>query len=212
MLERLYPMTNVSVIAHYVDKESETILDLGCGKGDIMASLKRRGYKGAAIGGDVFLRYLKVCKTCPTYNDCVLLDARYPPFREKSIDLILFIGVIEHLGKGDGLVVLEELDRLSKKRIIVLTSSGFLPQDSFDCNIYQEHKSGWFPEEFRKRGYKVYGVSRIKRAPYAIKSKIGKKISALLIAFPLLRFVSQPFVYTKPEIAFHMVCVKNLPP
>lgn len=160
LLDRLHPITYPGVLWRHLDKEGETIADIGCGKGGVIEFLRRRGLDSTIVGGDIYKSYLLICKKKKLYSDCILYDARCLPFKEESFDLVMMIGVIEHLKKEDGLALLTQLDKLAKKQIVVFTTVEYLPQEKFNGNVYQEHLSGWHPEEFRKRGYRVYGVSR----------------------------------------------------
>jgi len=62
-------------------------------------------------------------------------------------DLILVIGVIEHIEKLTGIRVLKDC-RAKAKAVIVVTPNGFLRQDAVWDNPLEEHKSGWYPEDF----------------------------------------------------------------
>lgn len=74
-----------------------------------------------------------------------------------SVDSVFLIDVIEHLEKKEGFEILEQLDRVARRQIVIFTPLGFMPQHveidkkdrwGFHGGEYQEHKSGWLPEEF----------------------------------------------------------------
>lgn len=77
----------------------------------------------------------------------------FPP---KSVDTVFLVDVIEHIEKQEALRLLKATEILAKKQIAVFTPLGFLPQahsDEKDAwglegGVWQEHKSGWQPEEF----------------------------------------------------------------
>ena len=69
-------------------------------------------------------------------------------------DLILMVGVIEHLKKGDGECLLDNCCKKAKS-VIVVTPKGFKEQGPEWNNPFEEHLSGWVPEDFKKRGFKV---------------------------------------------------------
>ena len=76
---------------------------------------------------------------------------------DDSVDSVFLIDVIEHLEKHDGFEILDELDRVTRKQIVIFTPLGFMPQHvemdkkdrwGFHGGEFQEHKSGWQPEDF----------------------------------------------------------------
>ena len=77
----------------------------------------------------------------------------FPP---RSVDAVFLIDVIEHLEKDEALRLLQQTERIVRKQIVIFTPLGFLPQQHFDGKdawgmdgvIWQEHKSGWYPEDF----------------------------------------------------------------
>ena len=78
-----------------------------------------------------------------------------------SFDVISLIDAIEHLTKKRGLQVLEECNRVAKREILIFTPKGFVRNEPHSAwgiegnDKYQEHKSGWEPEELAKFGYEV---------------------------------------------------------
>lgn len=78
-----------------------------------------------------------------------------------NFEVILFIDVIEHMFKEDGLVCLKYAMTIATKQIIVFTPLGFMEQkigeDGLDAwglhgGHWQTHKSGWTPDEFQGWG------------------------------------------------------------
>ncbi len=76
---------------------------------------------------------------------------------DRSIDSIFLIDVIEHMPKEVGLEVLKECKRVSRCQVIVFTPLGFMPQHihagqsdgwGMQGGAWQQHKSGWYPEDF----------------------------------------------------------------
>jgi hypothetical protein len=60
--------------------------------------------RGHSIGMEIFFTYLR--KTKHVYDDVVPCDIRYLPIRK---ELALLIGILEHLEKGEGVKLLDEL-------------------------------------------------------------------------------------------------------
>jgi hypothetical protein len=79
-----------------------------------------------------------------------------------KIDCVASLHCIEHLQKEDGFKLLNMMERLSGKLVIIETPNGFVHQSPTLDNPWQEHLSGWTVSDFRSRGYKVRGVSGMK--------------------------------------------------
>lgn len=137
------------------------------------------------------------------YNDLILGDVRYLPFKDKSFDAIICMEVLEHLQKGDGEKLLSELERVARKQILLTTPVGKYEQHLFGGNPYQEHRYIWNPRELKALGYKVRGVG--------FKGMGGEQSWAFhvpLILQPLrygVYIVGTLFSYFLPQIACHMV-------
>lgn len=77
-------------------------------------------------------------------------------FPEKSVDTVFLLDVIEHLPKEEGKKLLNATEKIAKEQIMIFTPLGFMPQchpdgkDAWglDGGAWQEHKSGWFLEDF----------------------------------------------------------------
>jgi ubiquinone/menaquinone biosynthesis C-methylase UbiE len=136
-------------------EEGQSYLDIGCGKGKwgylIKTSHKPPSY---IIGGDIDLNNLRYTKEHKIYDDVVLLDGSHLPFRNNSFDIVLAIEVIEHVEKMDGERLLDEVERLSTKKVIV--STPLLGARYWYSE--RHHISKWTVSDLRKRGYKVRGV------------------------------------------------------
>jgi hypothetical protein len=82
------------------------------------------------------------------------LEAR---FGRRTADLVTLFGVIEHLPRRAGADLLDRIERLGSRWIVIDTPNGFVPQGPEYGNPYQRHLSGWFPHDFQARGYTVRG-------------------------------------------------------
>ena len=76
---------------------------------------------------------------------------------DKSVDSVYLLDVIEHLEKDEGKRLLFELERVTLQQIVIFTPLGYMPQHvevdkrdrwGLSGGDYQEHKSGWLPEDF----------------------------------------------------------------
>ncbi len=182
------------------DIKKKTVLDVGCGRG-LNGSIIRatRDWTGTnLIGMDINKGCLDFCRHFNIYDK--LVEATLPklPFKDKSIDFLLCTEVIEHLKKKEGLILLKEIDRVCKGRAIVSTPNLFF--DTLEANKEDEHKSIWTAEDFRKNGYKAYGLGL--RTPLLLGDKILRIKQALYYLFT-------PLSYFLPEIGGGLLCVKD---
>jgi hypothetical protein len=83
-------------------------------------------------------------------------------FRPRAVDAVVMLEVLEHLPKSGGLALLDRAESWARKRVILSTPNGFVPQAPLEGNPYQAHRSGWEVEELRHRGYRAYGLAGLK--------------------------------------------------
>lgn len=129
------------------------ILDLGCGP--CFKEQDKRFHNVDIYCVDIYKPYLKICQEYgfkTIHTDIRQIEKYFP---KNSIDIVWLLDVMEHLDKKDGLEVLDKVERIAKKQIIVWVPVGWLPQDiQNDGNIHQKHRSAWYKEDFERRGYK----------------------------------------------------------
>jgi len=183
------------VVWKNLDKNSETILDLGCYKGGAMETINVRSKKKFfRVGVDLFLPFLKQSKKDKVYDDYVLCDARYLPFRSKTFDTVISIEVVEHLQKDQGWKLIQEMEEIACRQIIVTTPvvpGKPTPQATILTEL-QTHKSLWKPQEFIKLGYEVKGI-------------LGPSFLPRYLAYGL----SFVFPYFNAELSHKMICIKR---
>jgi hypothetical protein len=126
-------------------------------------------------------------------------------YQDKSFDVVLASDVIEHLRKEDGLRLVDMMERLARKKVIIFTPNGFLKQGAVDGNNYQIHLSGWEVEEMRALGYRVRGIRGWKalRGAYAEVKWRPKAI------WDRVALLTQAIMYERPKMAFAILCVKE---
>jgi SAM-dependent methyltransferase len=134
----------------------EDVLDVGCGKTN---NMRRLGIKHST-GIDGYAPYLEEAKQKNLHDQYVLGDVRdlEKYFKPGQFDTVLALDVIEHLPKEDGLRMMRSMEKIARRKVVLFTPSGFLPQKSYENNDLQEHLSGWEPAEMEQYGYKVIGV------------------------------------------------------
>jgi len=211
----LLPLTYWSILRHRLEKGDSNMLDVGCGKGRILAIINQRK-KRYAVGIDLFLPYLKMAKAKRTHDDHLRCDAQFLPFRKNSFDTVICLEVIEHLEKKRALACLKAIEDIARFQVVLTTPVGFYPQGEYDGNPLQTHKSHWAPSELTNLGYKVRGNGL--RPLYIDERMIirehGLRGSGFLakplvyVAF-LVSYMLRPLIYFCPSLGDHMICVKN---
>jgi hypothetical protein len=94
-----------------------------------------------------------------TWAEAVLL---FPPH---SVDTVFLVDVVEHVDKEEALSLLEDTAKLARRQVAVFTPLGYYPQKfacgpdawGLDGGKWQEHRSGWVPEDFDK-SWEVYAT------------------------------------------------------
>jgi SAM-dependent methyltransferase len=207
MVRPWVPFTALYYVRHMLDKRSESILDIGCGKGEPMKFVNRRK-RYFSVGIDAFGPYLEKCKKAGYHSDFILGDIRKLPFRKKSFDVVLIMEVLEHLDRPDGIALLQCAQDLARKQVIITTPLGKYEQNSYDSNPHQEHKYIWSSREIKKLGYKIklLGLRGI-GGEKGIGANIPEKLKFLV---DILWVITGPLTFVLPFLAGEMVCTKNV--
>lgn len=155
------PLTYMWFLKHLCGNP-KTVLDLGCGDGELMQTIVDKKWK--ITGVDIYDKSLKKAKAKGIYEELIKGDLVKTCEKlakdKKKFDLVFCSQVIEHISRKEGEKILGLAEKLSKDKIYFGTPRGFMnqPEEFIKGNPYQYHKSGWTIEDFKKRGYKVYGI------------------------------------------------------
>lgn len=178
--------------------DGKIVLDCGCGRG-IWGYLMRSEVRGdnayIVVGIDLYKPYLRFCRKYQVYDDLIVADIAHLPFKDKSIDMILAVAVLEHLSKDEGIKFLYEIQKICKEIIIIGTPNGMREQKAIDEPSTLEHKSAWFVADFKRRGYKVRGWG----FKYHPKEPL---------IWGALRYICTPFAFVFPSISESLVATK----
>jgi SAM-dependent methyltransferase len=180
------------------------VLDVGCGKSSPLRFVRQ----GRLVGMDGFVPALDEAKKIGTHDDYVTGDVRHlgALFPKKAFDACVALDVIEHLPKDDGWRLLDAMENLARRAVVIFTPNGFVPQKSKDGDL-QEHLSGWSVQDFSQRGYQVLGMC----GPKALRGEyhIIKYQPRFLWA---LGSVLVDYSYTRrhPETAAALLAVKKM--
>ncbi len=102
-------------------ERSLSLLDVGTGIGDIPARANKkwgaRGVTISAFGVDICPSLLRDARASGLTPVCA--DALVLPFASKSVDIAICSQTLHHFEAGEAMVVLRELDRVARERVIV---------------------------------------------------------------------------------------------
>ena len=145
--------------------KDQMILDVACGYGKWGYLIKidkilfrTMGEGSTLIGCDIFLPYLKFVKRHSVYDDVIQCDVAHLPIRNRMFDTVLALELIEHLPKHVVAKLFRELERVCRKRVILSTPNRYSSQEEIHNNPYEVHRSSHNAKEFKRHGYRVYGV------------------------------------------------------
>ena len=132
-----------------------SVLDLGCGAWSPISYLDVE----YSVGIDICEEAVNKAKRSRTHNELCLYDVRAISKKvdKKSFDCCVAIDVIEHLTKNDGYKLINDMENISKKIVIILTPNGFIEQDD-PHNPFQKHLSEWHVNDLTKLGYTSLGM------------------------------------------------------
>ena len=188
------------------DGTIESVLDVGCGDSSKMERFAQR--LKHSVGVDNFEPRLLQGAAASVYReykkmDILEIDRHFAP---RSFDCVMALDVIEHLKKADGYRLLDMMEKIARKKVIIFTPNGFLRQEAYDGNPHQVHLSGWDVKEMRARGYRIVGVNGIKFLR-GDRTRIKWWPEFFWFRVSLL---TQLLVRRRPRWAFQILCVKKI--
>ena len=151
-----------NLTSHIIDNGHQSILEAGCGEGNLVRSRHFPKEVPIKAGVEIFPTYARTANQHGVYDLTVLGDVRSLPFKGKSFNCVVCIEVIEHMPKDQGYDLIGELERITKRQLIISTTDLPLgdvdPEKAADGNIAMYHLARWKPDDFRQRGFNVYGM------------------------------------------------------
>lgn len=181
-----------------------SVLDLGCGDNSPLRNIKSVTY---SVGFDAFRESVEKSKKKRIHTEYRLGDLKKIDkyFNNKSFDAVVALDVIEHLDKKESIDLIKKMEKIARKKVVILTPNGFYHQDAYGSNPYQVHKSAWTAKELQKLGYSVRGLRGLKylRGEYAtIKHKPW-------IVWGTVAFLSEIILYFFPTFSYHIFAIKK---
>lgn len=211
-LGRVFPTLNHCLQRELVDCAS--VLDVGCGPSSPLQYCRNIKY---SVGVEPFEPYLEKSKTKGIHTEYFNKEIEELDFDGDSFDAVIMLELIEHLPEEKGLEVLRKAERWARRKVVVSTPNGFIPQKDMDDNLWQKHLSGWNVEKMRSLGYKCRGLAGLKflRQENQEGSMAGGSLFSSIRFRPrpfwfLIATLSQSVTYWFPELAFGLFGVKNV--
>lgn len=197
----------VKELEHEIVGSCETLLDVGCGGASPIAAFS--GKLRRAVGVDAFEPYLEQSRRAGIYHDYQLMEAMDigVHFEERSFDVVVLSDVVEHGSKEDGGKLIAAAERIARKKVLIFTPNGFLPQAEIHGNAYQRHLSGWSVKEMRERGYRVIGINGWK----PLRTEFARIAWWPGFFWARVSLLTQPLVRCHPDHAFQILCIKDIP-
>jgi hypothetical protein len=219
-IQRLYRWRPLAAAFHTLSyclekelSDCETALDLGCGPSSPLQYCKNLRH---TVGVEPFKPYYDRAKAAGTHSELLNVAVQDLDFPPNSFDAVVLIGVIEHMKEEDALQTLHLAERWAKKKVIVTSPNGFLPQKPVDGNALQEHLSGWPVPAMRKLGFRSHGLAGLKFLRQETDSDtMGEDILVTIRLHPrplwfVIATLSQIVTYYVPTFAFDIFSVKVL--
>lgn len=137
------------------DFKDYVVLDVGCGLGEwgFLIRTKKTGLP-QIYGIDIWHPHLKKLLPLGLYSGLARVKVPDLPFKNKSVEISIACEILEHLPKTLGHVLLQELERITKKMIVVSAPVNY-PQAELYGNPFERHVSNWTPDDFSQMGYKT---------------------------------------------------------
>lgn len=179
-------------------KGCESCLEVGCGGDSPARMLVFKRY----VGVDAYAPPIEEAKQRDPQGEYHVGRAESLQFPDKSFDCVIALDLIEHLEKGDGFRFIEECRRVARRKVILFTPNGFLPQKSRNGDL-NEHLSGWDAEEMRSLGFRVRG----KLGPKRLRGERHAIIRRPRKLWTILSHFCQ--IFTPPHKAAAILCVMD---
>jgi ubiquinone/menaquinone biosynthesis C-methylase UbiE len=128
----------------------KTVLDAGCGSGDVVRYLMSKGYdaRGIELSTTVLKKYSKDLLDKKIVFQGSLTNM---PFKDKTFDVIFSSEVLEHIPEEEIQNVIEEFYRVSKKYLFLTIS--LRPSSNFNKYHITLKERVWWENKFIEAGF-----------------------------------------------------------
>lgn len=137
---------------------SDTLLDVGCGIMPVTKHIKCKYITGV----DVWKPYIDQISNKLNRSLfkvlCFDVEKSLDTIMTNKFDIVVALDVMEYFEKATSLRLINEMERIASKKVIIFTPEGFILQDDgkgwgINNPEYQKHRCGFSHEEFENLGY-----------------------------------------------------------
>lgn len=180
-----------------------SVLDVGCGDNSPLRRVKKTFY---SEGIDIYRPSIIKSKKNKIHDAYIIgsIENIEKYYKNKSFDAVIAMDVIEHFEKNDALKLLKKMEKIARKKVIILTPNGFLDQGHYGNNPHQDHKSGWLVKDLQSLGYKVFGLRSFK----FLRGDFATIYLKPWLFWGFIAFITEPILYYFPESSFHLFAIK----
>lgn len=136
-------------------KPGDAVLEVGCGGQGYAGHFKGLGLRYTGL--DITPEYLEIARSKYPEFRFVLGDARKMPFEDKSFAATFCNNVFLHLGPDDVMKVFNEMVRVSKRAVLVISRFGEEDRSDLQTSTYPEADG-----TFAKFLYNTYSYARFR--------------------------------------------------
>jgi len=160
--------------------EGLTILDAGQGRGEVAYYIRAFSDRPASdfhgqpyiVGVDLHKPHIEFAKKYldKIYDETYVLNLADVEefFKGRHFDMAMLLEVPEHIPKDLALKILDQVERVADYILIATPYGDELNRDYGDVFPEFNHVSVWMPEDFEKRGYRVW-VEEVTPYPRSIR-------------------------------------------
>jgi len=144
-------------IFELIPNNTASILDLGCGYGNLALQLRiQKEYTGTIDGLDIHEPWVTQLEKHNLYDNVFLGDVRdLDDIPLEKYDLVVCMETIEHVSRSEGIDVIKTLQERARDLIISTPCTTYKNIDvkhrgdtHFTGNLTMKHKSGYTPSDF----------------------------------------------------------------
>jgi hypothetical protein len=193
-------------LAQEIVGSCDSLLDIGCGAHSPIRDFSHR--LRYTVGVDTFAGSIDVSRAAGIHNEYYKMDALEigGRFAAGSFDAVIALDLIEHLPMQDGYQLIAAMERVARKKVVIITPNGFQPQRPIEGNPFQAHVSGWSYDEMRCLGYRIRGLNGWR----PLRGELTAIRWQPKLLWENLSLLSQALTTTRPRFAYHLLCVKDI--
>jgi len=155
-------------VNEYLSTE-ETVLDLCCGNGIVSDGFLYSEITGIDVCEEYLMEYRKKLPNSKTkiFDLSKVSSSEEEEFSENKYDNVLCIDGVEHLEKEEGIALIEKIEKIANKKVVIFTPENVSnpneptlnnPKNTWGISSgdqWQIHRSAFPRTFFQERGYKV---------------------------------------------------------